>query len=146
MARLEISGLDELDRVFRELGNVPDDVTERACKAGAEVAAAKIKQTGESKRIRSREGSAHILDRIKVGKFKKTDGGGYVDITFSGTQKKTKGSKPVSNGRVAFENEYGNSTQSARPFVGPAIASNEDAIVRPMADAIGDFMESTWNK
>ncbi len=145
MARLEISGLDELDRVFRELGNVPDAVTERACKAGAEVAAAKIKQTGESKRIRS-EIAPHILDHIKVGKFKKTDGGGYVDITFSGTQKKTKGSKPVQNSRVAFENEYGNSTQSARPFVGPAMAANEDAIVRPMADAIGSFMESTWNK
>ena len=145
MARLEISGLDELDRVFRELGNVPDDVTERACKAGAEVAAAKIKQTGESKRIRS-EIAPHILDHIKVGKFKKTDGGGYVDITFSGTQKKTKGSKPQKNSLIAFQNEYGNSTQSARPFVGPAMAAGEDAIVRPMADAIGDFMESTWNK
>lgn len=145
MARLEISGLDELDRVFRELGNVPDDVTERACKAGAEIAAAKIKQTGESKRIRS-EIAPHILDHIKVGKFKKTDGGGYVDITFTGTQKKTKGSKPQKNSLIAFQNEYGNSTQSARPFVGPTMASNEDAIVQPMADAIGDFMESTWNK
>lgn len=144
MARLEVSGIDELDRAFRALGNVPDNVVEAACLAGAEIAADKIRQSGESKKIRS-DIPPHILDKIKIGKFKRTVSGGYAYITFSGTQKKTKGSKSVKNALIAFENEYGNNHQQARPFVRPAIASGENAIVDAMADKLGDWIERTFN-
>lgn len=143
MARLEVYGIDELDEAFRRLGNVPEEVTAAACTAGAKIAAEKIRQKGEAKGIRSNK-PKHVLDSIQVGKFKKTDSGGYVDIRFSGTQKSSQGAQPVRNDLIAFENEYGNSRQEARPFVGPAMAEGEEEIVRPMADALGDWMEHTW--
>lgn len=141
----EISGIDELDAAFRRMGEVPDSVTAAALQAGGEVAAWLIKAKGEAKRIRS-DKAPHILDKIKVGKFKKTQDGGYVEVYFSGTQKSSPGAKPVSNGRIAFENEYGNSNQQARPFVGPAIAEGEETIVRPIADVLFGWMEEEWDK
>lgn len=143
MARLEVYGIDELDAAFRRLGDVPEAVTAAACTAGARVAAEKIRQKGEAKGIRSNK-PKHVLDSIKVGKFKKTDSGGYVDIRFAGTQKSSPGAKPVRNDLVAFENEYGNSHQEARPFVRPAMAEGEKEIVAPMADVISDWMEKSW--
>lgn len=143
MAKLEVYGFDELDEAFRRLGNVPEEVTAEACAAGAEVAARKIRQKGEAKGIRS-DKPKHVLDNIKVGRFKKTAAGGYVDIRFAGTQKSSPNAQPVRNDLVAFENEYGNSHQEARPFVRPAMAEGEAAIVKPMADVIGDWMEKAW--
>ena len=143
MARLEVYGIDELDEAFRRLGNVPEEVTAAACTAGAKVAAEKIRQKGEAKGIRS-DKPKHVLDSIKVGKFKKTDSGGYVDVRFSGTQKSSQGAQRVRNDLIAFENEYGNSRQEARPFVRPAMAEGEKEIVAPMADVISDWMENAW--
>lgn len=142
---LEVSGIDELDAAFRRLGDVPETVTAAACRAGGEIAAELIRKKGEAMRIRS-DKPPHILDRIKIGKFTKTDDGGYVDVYFSGTQRSSPGAKPVSNGRIAFENEYGNTHQQARPFVAPAIAEGEEVIAQAMANILGEWMENTFDE
>lgn len=143
MARFEIDGIDDLNKAFSGLGNVPESVVSDAVTSMARVAAEKIKASGETMRVRSDE-APHLLDSIKVGKFKKTAAGGYVDVTFSGTQKSSPGAKPVRNDRIAFENEYGNRQQDARPFVTNGLAKNEDLIVAPAAKILGEWADKTF--
>jgi HK97 gp10 family phage protein len=144
MAILNVSGFDELCEAFKRLGNVPEEVTERACNAGAAVAVEKVRVYGNLKKIRSPEPRNHILDNIKPTKFKKTPSGGYTLVTFAGEQKSSPGAKPVKNTTVAFVNEYGTSHMAARPFVGPAVTEGADEIVKPMADVLGEWMEKTF--
>ena len=144
MARLELSGFDELDELFNRIGNIPEDVTERALEAMGKVAAKKVRESGERYGVRDPESDVHILDKIKAQKAKKTPGGGYVDITFTGTRERN--GKKVRNAEIAFVNEYGSRKQDARPFVGWAMKLNEKAIVDPAAEIIGDWIENESKK
>lgn len=148
MASFEITGLDELNAAFnRVMGGIPDEVTAEAVTAMAEVAKEKIRESGLSMGVRDPESGVHILDKIKLSKPKISSTGGYVDVYFSGTRKSSPESKArVKNTVIAFENEYGNRQQQARPFVGNAMVKNEEAIVAPGAQIIGDWMENEFLK
>ena len=146
MAQLEISGFDELSAVFARMANdMPDPVVSEALTGMAAVAAVKIRASGEAMGVRDPESDQHILDKIKVGKPKITRGGGYVDVRFAGSRKDGPSSK-TSNTAIAFENEFGNRRQTPRPFVRDAMARNEDTIIRPAANTIGDWMEKEYSK
>ena len=144
MASFDVTGIDELNAALAQLGDPPEDVLDKSLTAMAKVAAQKIKESGEARGVRDPESSVHILDKLKVGKFKKTSSGGYVDITFSGTRKNSRGGSRRPNARIAFENEYGNRHQQARPFVGPAMAQNEDQIVQPGAKILSDWADQVF--
>lgn len=144
MARLEMSGFDELNDAFARIADIPEDVTVRALDSMAQVAAVKIKASGESMGVRDPESTVHILDVIKRGKAKTTAEGGYEDITFAGTRQRA--GKRVRNAEIAFVNEYGTRHQQARPFISQAMQQNEAAIAAPGAEIIGDWIETNFQK
>ena len=142
MASLELYGLDELNDAFRRISDIPAEVTTEALDAMAEVAADKIRAKGESMGVRDPESDVHILDKIKRGKAKKTDDGGYADITFSGSR--TRNGRNTRNAEIAFVNEYGKRGQAARPFIGLAMTQNESRIQDAAEQVIGDWIEKTF--
>ena len=142
MASLEISGMDELNAAFGRISDIPDSVITRALNDMAEIAAREIKASGESMGVRDPESDVHILDKIKPAKAKITKGGGYQDITFSGTRHR--GSKRVRNAEIAFNNEYGNRNQEARPFVGKAMTTKDEKIAAAGGEVLGDWIEKTF--
>lgn len=144
MATLELEGFDELNKALQRVGNIPASVTVKALDAMAQVAAAKIKASGESMGVRDPESTVHVLDVIKPTKAKKTQSGGYEDITFAGTRQRS--GKRVRNAEIAFVNEYGTRHQRARPFIGQAMTQNEAAIAAPGAEIIGDWIENEFSK
>ena len=94
--------------------------------------------------IKDPDSNVHILDTIKAKKPKKTDAGGYADITFEGSRQR--GRTRTRNAEIAFVNEYGKRNQAARPFIGTAMTQNEEAIAAPGAETIGDWIETTFSK
>ena len=142
MATLELQGFDDLEDAFRRISEIPFDVTAEALDAMAAVAADAIRSTGESMGVRDPESDVHILDKIKRGKAKKTDDGGYADITFAGSR--TRNGRTTRNAEIAFVNEYGKRGQAARPFIGLAMTQNEKTIQDPAEEVIGDWIEKTF--
>ena len=142
MASLELSGFDDLSDAFRRISEIPFDVTEKALDGMAEVAAAKMKSTGESMGVRDPESNVHILDKITRAKAKKTDTGGYENITFSGSRRRDKTS--TRNAEIAFVNEYGKTGQQARPFIATALAQFEDQIQDEAEEVIGGWIEKEF--
>jgi len=144
MASLELLGFEDLDDAFRRISDIPDDVTADALDAMAQVAAEKIKQSGEAMGVRDPESTVHILDKIKPTKAKITSFGGYEDITFSGSR--TRGNTRTRNAEIAFINEYGSRTQDARPFIGKAMIQYEEQIAAPGEKIVGDWIEKEFEK
>lgn len=144
MATLELEGFEDLEDAFRRISEIPFPVTAEALDGMAEVAAAKIKASGESMGVRDPESDVHILDKIKTNKAKQTQSGGYETITFSGSRKR--GNTETRNAAIAFINEYGKRGQRARPFIGTAMKQNEDAILAPAEKIIGDWIENTFSR
>lgn len=142
MPRLDLSGFDELTAAFDKISKVPDEVQMKALTAMEEVAASKIKASGEAYGVRDPESPVHVLDSIKVNKPKKTDSGGYADVTFSGTR--TRNGKQYRQAEIAFINEYGKTNQQARPFVGEAMNKNADAIAEAGAKVLFDWTEKNF--
>ena len=143
MASLELQGFESLEDAFRRISEIPFSVTSEALDGMAEVAAGKIRDQGERMGVRDPESDEHILDRIKTGKPKQTESGGYETITFSGSR--TRGKSRTRNAEIAFVNEYGKRGQAARPFIGLAMTQNEDAILQPAEKTIGDWIEKSFN-
>ena len=142
--RLDLTGYDELIKAFDRISEVPDEITEKALLAMGEVAAEKIRSTGNAYGVHDPNSNVHVLDKVKINKPKKTDTGGYADVTFSGTR--TRGGKQVRNAEIAFLNEYGKKNQAARPFVGEAMTKNEEQIIRAGAEIIQDWFERDFQK
>lgn len=142
MASLEVYGFEDLQDALSRIGSIPFDVLEDALDGMSDVAAAKIRAQGESMGVRDPESDVHILDKIKRGKAKKTDDGGYADITFSGSR--TRNGRNTRNAEIAFVNEYGKRGQAARPFIGLAMTQNESRIQDAAEQVIGDWIEKTF--
>lgn len=142
MASLELEGFDSLEDAFRRISEIPFSVTEEALDGMADVAAKKIKAQGETMGVRDPGSDVHILDRIKPGKAKKTQSGGYKPISFSGSR--SRNGIRTRNAEIAFVNEYGKRGQAARPFIGTAMTQNEDAITAPAERVIGDWIEKEF--
>ena len=134
MARLELEGFEEFGARLNEL---PDSVRTQALDAMAEVAEAAVKRTGETLGVRDPESSVHILDHITHSKPKKTETGGYSDVTFSGSR--TRGRTKTRNAEIAFINEYGKRGQPARPFIATAAEQYADQIAEPGEKIVADW-------
>lgn len=144
MASFNVSGMDELQAAFGRIENIPWEVTEKALGKMADVAAAKVKAQGENMGVRDAESAEHILDRIKPAKAKQDDSGGHQDITFSGSRMRN--GIRTRNAEIAFVQEYGKRGQQARPFIGTAMASNDETIAESGAEVIGDWIENEFNQ
>ena len=144
MAKLEISGMDDLNAAFGRIKAIPHDVTSRALASMADIAAREIRLSGESMGVRDPESDVHILDRIKPRKPKKTAEGGYEMISFTGTRRR--GNTTTRNAEIAFVNEYGKQGQPARPFIGTAMNRSADRIQDQAEKVIGDWIENEFNQ
>ena len=145
MASLELYGFDGLQDAMERISDIPFDVIEDALDDMADVAMDKIRSTGESMGVRDPESSVHILDKIrKASKAKKTDSGGYLNISFSGSRRR--GKTTTRNAEIAFVNEYGKKGQPARPFIGTATNRNADKIQDQAEKVIGDWIENEFNQ
>lgn len=144
MAKLELNGFDDLCEAFNRISDIPDEVTSRALDEMAKVGETKIRETGQSMGVRDPESDVHILDKIKRKKPKITPEGGFSVVTFTG--KRRRGKKETRNAEIAFINEYGSRKVKARPFIGTALAKNEDQIVQPALDIVGDWIENQFGK
>lgn len=145
MAKFETFGFEDLQDALERISDIPFGVIEEALDGMADVAADKIRSTGESMGVRDPESDVHILDKIKkASKAKKTDSGGYLNISFSGSRRRGKTS--TRNAEIAFVNEYGKRGQPARPFIGKAMTQYEKQIAAPAEKVIGDWIEKEFNK
>ena len=144
IAKLDLTGYDELIRAFENISNVPESVTVKALTEMETIAAAEIKASGERYGVRDPESNVHVLDKIKINKPKKTETGGYADVTFSGTR--TRGKTQTREAEIAFINEYGKRGQQSRPFIGEAMNKNSDRIVRAGAEVITEWIDNEFQK
>lgn len=144
MATLELQGFEDLEDAFRRISEIPFEVTAEALDAMAEVAAEKIRSTGESMGVRDPESDVHILDRVKPRKPKKTEYGGYEMISFTGSRRR--GNTTTRNAEIAFVNEYGKRGQPARPFIGTAMSRGADQIQDQAEKVIGNWIEKEFNQ
>lgn len=144
MARLELEGYQDLLDAFARIGSVPEQILTKSLTAMEEVAASKIKSSGETYGIRDPESDVHVLDKVKINRPKKTESGGYADITFSGSR--TRHGKSTRNAEIAFVNEYGKRSQQARPFVGEAMEKSADAIANAGAEVLLNWTEKEFAK
>lgn len=142
MASLELLGFEDLDDAFRRIGDFPEDVKIDALDAMAQVAAERIKQTGEAMGVRDPESTVHILDKVTRNKAKMSWSGGYEDITFAGTR--TRGNTRTRNAEIAFINEYGRRKEEARPFILKAMTQYEEQIAAPGEKIVGDWIEKEF--
>lgn len=144
MPDINLSGFDDLLQAFENISKLDTDTKIEALDAMAEIAAAKIKETGQNMGVRDENSSTHILDAIKVKKPKLTKDGGHADVTFAGSRRR--GNTSTRAAEIAFVNEYGKKSQTARPFIRTAMAENEEKILKAGADIIGAWMEKTFKK
>ena len=142
MASLDLIGFDELADAMIRISEVPWDVMEKSLNAMAAVAADKIRATGESMGVRDPESKVHILDKIKPAKARRTRYGGMQKITFSGSRKR--GDIRTRNAEIAYVNEYGKRSQTARPFILTAMESNADEISDAGEKIFGDWTEKEF--
>lgn len=145
MASFEVYGFDGLYDALRRITDMPDSVKTEALDKMAEVAADKIRAQGESMGVRDPESSEHILDKISTSsKAKMTDTGGYKMISFKGSRRR--GKTTTRNAEIAFVNEYGKRGQAARPFIGTAMNTGEEAITEQAEKVIGAWIENEWSR
>lgn len=130
--------------MFAKLGDVPWDVTQQALDRMAEAGEDAVRRTGQAMGVRDPESSVHILDKIKHTKPKKTDSGGYCEVTFSGSRRR--GNTTTRNAEIAFVNEYGKEGQTARPFIRQAGEQYGDQISDQGEQVLGDWMVETFNQ
>lgn len=142
MATLELEGFEDLATSLQRFAAIPEEELKRMVVNMAETALPKIKSKGEALGVRDPMSDVHILDKMKIGKFKKTLTGGYVDITFSGTRMRNE--TRTRNAEIAFVNEYGKRSQRARPFIGLAMTENEDEILAQADEAFGDWADDVF--
>lgn len=142
MASLELEGFEDLATSLQRFAAIPEEELKRMVVNMAETALPKIKSKGEALGVRDPMSDVHILDKMKIGKFKKTLTGGYVDITFSGTRMRNE--TRTRNAEIAFVNEYGKRSQRARPFIGLAMTENEDEILAQADEAFGDWADDVF--
>lgn len=143
MARVSVEGFGELDAMFKKLGDVPWDITESALNAMAENAETAVRNTGLAMGVRDPESSVHILDKVTHTKPKRTAGGGFCEVTFSGRRKR--GNTATRNAEIAFINEYGKDGQAPRPFIRTAAERDRVYIAADGEKIVGDWMEKTFN-
>lgn len=144
MARFSGSGFDELNNVYHELKDIPQDVTEEMLETMGSVAMERIRETGEAMGVRDPESTEHILDKLRLTKVTFLRDGGLLYVKFKGNRANRK--KKTRNTMIAFINEFGKRGQPARPFMKTALDKSADEISQAGADKLFAWQESKFEK
>ena len=143
MANAEVFGFEDLNRMFRALENVPFRVVSGALNQMALVGESAVMENGAAMGVFDPTSRKHILTTVNHTKPKQNrDGGGYCIIVFKGARRR--GNTVTNNALIAFENEYGNRHQTARPFIRLTAAQDGERIAAPGVKALEDWMENTF--
>lgn len=138
MAKFEVSGMSEVEKLFGRLENIPEDVQDEMLRQGAAVL-----EEGQRKQARAFgvEDTGLVIRKIKAGKVKRLkDGGKAIYVTPTGTR--TRGKTKTRNAEIAFVAEYGKKGQKARPFLATAMVKEEDSIIAAEDKVYGEYLES----
>ena len=123
-----------------KLGEVPWEVTSEALDKMAGVGEDAVRRTGRAMGVHDPESSVLILDKVTHTMPKQTDGGGYCEVTFSGTRRR--GNTTTRNAEIAFVNEYGTRTQAGRPFIRQANEESAKRTTEAAAAVYDRFLQS----
>lgn len=134
MAGFSFSGLDDLILSMAEVEAMPEYVQDEILNAQADVLVIEIQRRGEGYGVHD---SGKMLASIKKGKAKRgKKGGRQIVISARGERK-----NGVSNGEVAFLNNYGTRHQKARPFWSDAEKLSEKTM-----QSVGFAVYDRWLK
>lgn len=135
MARFDTSGLDDIIRDMRKLGEESGDAAKAMLQAGAEGVKKAWKQAAEEHGLHD---TGDMIDSIGFAREPKDIGGiMYIDIYPQGTDH-----KGVRNATKAFMLHYGTSKIPATRWVDDADAYSEDYAIPAMAEIWNEFIET----
>ena len=110
MASFNVSGIDGLQNLFKNMERMPYSVIEEMLDKQADVVVNAQRQSAESM-LDGPHNKGEVKKAIKKGKTKRKKDGLVKYVTFNGKQH---GSRLA---EIAFINEYGKNGQKARPFI-----------------------------
>lgn len=119
MARFSVDGLDRLLLDLAEMERIPDKTLDAMLLAGGEVIRKAESDNAESM-LQGPYYKGAVKAAVTVGKPKKLRNGRCVYITFKGMQHGNRIAE------IAFVNEFGKTSQPARPFIKTAVESKAE--------------------
>lgn len=131
---LEVSGLAMLQADLKRAGDIPDEVTEGMVNAQAEIVEKAIVYTAGTM-LKGPYWEGDTARSVKKSKPKKGKTGTVSTIKFKGTQHGNR------NAEVAFVNEYGKKSQSARPFIKTAVMESADPAANEARKILDQHLE-----
>lgn len=137
MAYVSTNGLDELLSDFGSIAEIPDSVILDMLVAEAEVIAPA--QAAEARAMGVYDTGKTAESITYDRKLKTSDSGKSISVYPKGTR--SDGNRR-SVAEVAFVNEFGTSSQPARPFINTANEKSADAAVEAAAGVYDRFLQS----
>lgn len=141
MARLSVSGLNDLMLSLEEVAELPDEVARSMLRSEADIVLQAQKRMASQMKV---EDTGLTIESMDKGPARKRDGIMSLYITSKGTRVRTRGKKTqeVRNAEIAFINEYGKRGQPARPFIATANAAAADSAAAEAAKIYDEFLKS----
>ena len=118
MARMDINGLEEVERAFLLRGENAVKAVPLMLEAGAKVLITAQQKTAGELNITGRSRGA-LVKSIQADKVKSTGNAQYIEVYPHGTDK-SHTRKGVANAEKGFVLEYGRSNMAARPWMSTA--------------------------
>ena len=141
MARVEISGFQELAADIEGLVRGSTEVLEEMIEAGAQVVVKEQKKQARSM-LKGKYYKGDVAGGIYAKKPVKSKDGISQTISFKGTVKDKHHKKGTSVGEIAYINEYGKNSQPARPFIRTANAVSEEEAVKAEEKVFDNYLQS----
>ena len=139
MAKVEFSGIDQLELSFAEVAKLPDEVVDAMLNARADVVVEAQRQDAK-RMLKGPYDTGETARSIKKGKPKLRDGHRVLYVTPTGSRKRGK-AKAVRNAEIAFINEYGTRKIPARNFIRTANESCADAATAAEFEVYSRYLE-----
>lgn len=138
LAKMSISGFDELELKLSQLGNKSTEIGKKAVKEGAGILADEVRKNLKKNLEGSKYTTGDLLDSLGVTPAD-IDKNGVINakVGFSGYDR-----KGVANLVKARAMESGTSRQKKKPFLRPAINATKEKIEKIMQKIIDDEIET----
>lgn len=140
MARLSVSGLDDLMLSLQEIAEIPDDVAKAMLNAGADVVVQAQKKAAYQMGVLD---TGLTIESIRKGPVRRKNGSSFLYIAPRETRIRGKKKlQEVRNAEIAFVNEYGKRGQPPRPFIAAANEASATPAVEEAAKIYDAFLQS----
>lgn len=138
MAKVEFSGIDQLELSFAEVAKLPDEVIDAMLNARADVVVEAQRQAAK-RMLKGPYDTGETARSIQKGKVKVKDGQRVLYITPTGSRKR--GKTVTRNAEIAFLNEFGTKTIQARNFLRKANEKSADAATAAEFEVYSRYLE-----